>query len=95
MQGADLENPFYNGTVLLIAAYSGQLEAVRHYISRGANVNARSETPGAKPGNHYNTGETPLHRAAFCKPALRGQVDDGITKRILVLSRLCLRPVRM
>jgi len=76
--GANLETPFYNGTVLSIAAYSGQLKSVRHYIRRGANVNAPSLTPDAKPGDHYNTGETPLHRATFCKMSLRGPIDEDV-----------------
>ena len=61
-QGGSLENRYYNGTVLSLAAYAGNLETVGHYIRCGANVNSRSDPAG----------ETPLHRAAFCSTTLRG-----------------------
>jgi hypothetical protein len=57
--GVNLENPYYNGTVLSIASYWGSAETVGHLIKRGANVNTRCET------EDLNTWETPLHRAAF------------------------------
>ena len=63
--GANLENQYYNGTVLSLAAYSGYLETVRHYLRRGANVNSRREHPQRGGGSSTNTGETPLHRATF------------------------------
>ena len=68
--GADLERNYYNGTVLSIAAYCGSAESVAHYLKRGAEVNVRCETWDNKPG------ETPLHRAAFCHPRLRGHKYD-------------------
>ena len=65
-QGGNLENEYYNGTVLSLAAYAGNLETVRHYIRCGANVDSRSEPAG----------ETSLHRAAFCSMTLRGLRSD-------------------
>ena len=69
-QGVNLENQYYNGTVLSLAAYVGNAQAVQHYILRGADVNSRCET------EILDNWETPLHRATFCNPRLRGHDRD-------------------
>ena len=65
-KGEDLENRYYNGSVLSLAAYGGHLTSLIHYIKRGADGNSRGPY----------TGETPLHRACYCSNRLRGLPSD-------------------
>lgn len=71
-RGEHLENQFYNGSVLSLSAYQGEINTLKHYIRRGALVNARSERPPSHPWQGFNTGETPLHKACYCSSRLRG-----------------------
>ena len=76
--GVDLENAYYNGTVLSIAAYCGNPETVGHLIKRGANVNSKCDMPDLE------TWETPLHRAAFSAQKDDPTRDYPETVRLLV-----------
>jgi len=88
-RGESLENQYYNGSVLSLAAHGGYLETVKHYIKRGAKVNSRDERPHNYAWQGSNTGETALHRAAFSCPSLRGQpsatLDPNIFTRVVRL----------
>ena len=66
-QGADVDGLGYNNsTPMMLAAYAGNLEAVKNLLQRGADVNIVQQP----------LGETALHRAAFCTPAARGSDPD-------------------
>ena len=69
--GVDLDNQYYNGSVLTQAVGSGNIETLRRMLLRGANPNSRCEGPGVPKWEYETGGATALHIAACCSDSVR------------------------